>query len=116
MTKKIDSFTDENNKEESQLSPNTVKKYVYLFKQLESHPNPEIRKIVDLAKDGKPFETPKTPIKEKILYWFIANPKEYYGRTFVTDDIKASAVKTAGAVSVSNITDFASNFPVNLSH
>ncbi|WP_319420338.1 hypothetical protein [Pleurocapsa sp. FMAR1] len=111
MSKKNDAST-ENNQEESQLSPDTVKKYVYLFKQLENHPDPEIREIVDLAKKGKPFQTIKTPIKEKLFYLFFANPEEYYGRTFVTDDIKASAVQTAGAVSVSNLTDFASNFPV----
>ena len=108
----VNSDLPENNKNNDR--GNKLPDYEYLYRSLANHPDPEIREIIELLEQGKPIPKLKPSLLQKIVFIFCSNPKNYHGTAIVTDDVKTGALLTATAVSVSNITDFISNFPVVL--
>lgn len=98
---------NENNNQENKLPS-----YKHLCKSVINHPDPEVRKIAELLKQGKPIPKLKPSLLQKIVYIFCSNPENYYGKAIVTDDVKKSALLTASIVSFSNILDLMGNYPL----
>jgi len=73
--------------------------------------DPSCAEVLELTQEGKKL-TPQDPsLAEKISSVLIANPKDYYGNAYVTDELKKHANITANTNSFANIIDFVSNAP-----
>ncbi|MBE9221605.1 hypothetical protein IQ215_02740 [Cyanobacterium stanieri LEGE 03274] len=73
--------------------------------------DPSCAEVLELTQEGKKL-TPQDPsLAEKISSVLIANPKDYYGNAYVTDELKKHAKITANTNSFANIIDFVSNAP-----
>jgi hypothetical protein len=86
--------------------------YLNLYEWLKTHPDPEIKEIIKLAELDEPLPKLKPSLWERVTFFFCANPQEFYGKSYVTEEVKTGAKITAGAVSVSNLTDVFSNAPL----
>jgi hypothetical protein len=88
---------------------------VLLLKYLEH--KPELSELVKEAERKVEEENP-SPLKKKIFFWkflrqlFIADAKEFNGKAIVSQELQEHAAITARTVTVSNLIDLSSNFPV----
>lgn len=83
-----------------------------LLKSLEENPNHT--ELVTLAQDST-FPRRQTwweKTGKAIIHTFLAKPGDFYGRAFVSKDVKKHALLTAGSVSVSTAYNACSNLPL----
>ncbi|MDX2231611.1 MAG: hypothetical protein NW220_18395 [Leptolyngbyaceae cyanobacterium bins.349] len=77
--------------------------------------DPQFAGLYNLAQQGA-TELPEEKLPHWFYRWllsiFVANPKEFYGKAFVTDELKETATLTARVVSASSLIDFLCNQPL----
>lgn len=77
--------------------------------------NPEIcEKIRNIAANDDPSNAQKhiDLAVKLLLYWFNANPDDFHGTAYVTQELRDHAKLTAKVVSASGLIDFLSNWPI----
>ncbi len=95
----------------STQNPELLSEDILLIKWIEQ--NPEYTDLVKSAKgETSPanWNLPKLP--PDLTNIFIANPDEFYGKAFVSKELKEHAEVTARVVSASSLLDFATNAPL----
>jgi hypothetical protein len=73
--------------------------------------DPSCSEVLEVTKQGKTL-TPKTQsLLEKTASLFIASPEDFYGKVYVTNELKKHANLTAHTNTIANLVDFISNAP-----
>lgn len=83
-------------------NPETLVKY---FEQ-----DPQYQEVVECTKQGKPLPLESDSLLKQGKDLLIAEPKDFYGTAYVTDNLKQEAAVTAHTNTAANLVDFISNY------